>query len=73
MATIELFSNSGNEEQKCLLPARYKYLKKRGFKLAEFPKCEELEKFYDDLQPSGVTLLFTDAYMIIRLRCLDIR
>lgn len=63
LATIELFSNSGNEEQKCLLPARYKYLKKRGFKLAEFPKCEELEKFYDDLQPSGVTLLFTDAYM----------
>lgn len=28
-----------------------------------FPKCAELEKFYDDLRPSGVTLLFTDAYM----------
>ncbi len=62
-ATIELFSKPGNEEQKCLLPARYKYLKRRGVKLAEFPKCAELEKFYDDLQPSGVTLLFTDAYM----------
>ena len=62
-ATINLFSELGREDKKCLFPARYKYLQKNGYKVVPFPKCEELEEFYSDLQPAGVTLLFTDAYM----------
>lgn len=62
-ATIDLFENSNDIEKKCLFPARYKLLKKNGLVLADFPKCEELEQFYKDLRPAGVTLLFTDAYM----------
>ena len=61
-ATIALFQ-SNDDKTKCLFPARYKLLKKHGIIDYEFPKCEELEKFYADLQPSGITLLFTDAYM----------
>ncbi|MBQ8436610.1 MAG: DUF4105 domain-containing protein [Alphaproteobacteria bacterium] len=62
-ATIDLFSNNQNEDKKCLFPARYKYLQQKGYALKSFPKCEKLEEFYADLQPAGVTLLFTDAYM----------
>jgi len=62
-ATIDLFENKGNEEKKCLFPARFSVLKKEGLINKNFPKCEEFEKFKDDLKPSGVTLLFTDAYM----------
>lgn len=62
MASVELFEN-GDEATKCLFPARYKLLKRQGLVAADFPKCEELEKFYEDLRPSGVTLLFTDAFM----------
>lgn len=61
-ATIALFQ-SNDEETKCLFPARYKLLKKHGIIDYDYPKCAELEKFYDDLQPSGITFLFTDAYM----------
>ena len=61
-ATIALFQ-SNDDKTKCLFPARYKLLKKHGLIDYEFPECEELEKFYDDLRPAGVTLLFTDAYM----------
>ncbi len=63
LATIDLFNNKGQEDKKCLFPARYKYLQKNGYKLRTFPKCEKLKEFYSDLQPAGVTLLFTDAYM----------
>ena len=62
-ATIELFENSGDDEKKCLFPARYLFLKKNNLVQKPFPKCAEYEKFTDDLRPSGVTLLFTDAYM----------
>jgi len=62
MASIDLFE-SENNEQKCLFPARYKLLKKNKLIKSSLPHCEELEKFYADLQPKGVTFLFTDAYM----------
>lgn len=62
-ATVNLFENSTDVEKKCLFPARYKLLRKNGLVSASFPKCGELEQFYQDLQPAGVTLLFTDAYM----------
>lgn len=61
-ATIALFQ-SNDDETKCLFPSRYKLLTKAGLIDYEFPRCAEYEQFYDDLRPSGVTLLFTDAYM----------
>lgn len=61
-ATIELF-NSDDNEKKCLFPSRYLLLKKNGLINTDFPDCDEYEKFRQDLQPAGVTLLFTDAYM----------
>lgn len=48
---------------KCQFPSRYLLLKKQGLVHKPFPKCDEYEQFKTDLQPAGVTLLFTDAYM----------
>ena len=62
-ATIHLFEDTDDTEKKCLFPARYKWLKKKGLINKPFPKCEEWESFYDDIRPAGVTLLFTNAYM----------
>ena len=62
-ATINLFENTDDTEKKCLFPARYKLLQKNGLVSKSYPKCKDLEQFYDDLRPAGVTLLFTDAYM----------
>jgi len=61
-ATIALFQ-SDNDKIKCLFPARYILLRKFNLVKIKFPKCEEYDKFYDDLRPAGVTFLFTDAYM----------
>lgn len=61
-ATIELFHSSDNQT-KCRFPARYQLLSHAGLVHAPFPKCQEYEQFIADLQPAGVTLLFTDAYM----------
>ena len=60
-ATRALFDSK--DEKRCLFPGRYLYLKKYSLTTADFPKCKEFEQFQKDLQPSGVTLLFTDAYM----------
>ena len=62
-ATIELFEAEGQEQKKCLFPARFLFLKKHGLLTKDFPKCDEYEQLKKDLAPSGVTLLFTDAYM----------
>lgn len=61
-ATIALFQ-SNDDKTKCLFPARYLWLEKNNLINAPFPKCQEFEQFKQDLQPSGITLLFTDAYM----------
>ena len=61
-ATIALFQSNDNKT-KCLFPARYQLLKNNGVINYEFPKCDEYENFKKDLQPSGITFLFTDAYM----------
>lgn len=62
-ATIRLFEETEDNEKKCLFPARYKWLKKKGLVHKLFPKCEEWESFYHDIRPAGATLLFTNAYM----------
>ncbi len=61
-ATIKLFASDDNE-RKCLFPARYLLLKQQGLTDEDFPRCDEYDRFRQDLQPSGVTFLFTDAYM----------
>ena len=61
-ATISLFEGENNE-RKCDFPARYKLLKEANLVKAKFPQCEDYEQYYDDLRPSGITFLFTDAYM----------
>lgn len=61
-ATVALF-NSDDDKTKCMFPARYLRLKQNGLINADFPICEEYAQFKKDLRPSGVTLLFTDAYM----------
>lgn len=61
-ASVKLFSSDDNQ-LKCQFPARYLFLKKHKLIESEFPRCEEFEEFKNDLQPAGVTLLFTDAYM----------
>lgn len=61
-ATILLFQSDDFKTQ-CLFPARYKLLHKNGLIDAKFPKCDEYNQFRQDLQPSGITLIFTDAYM----------
>ncbi len=60
-ATAALFD--GDDNKRCLFPARYLFLKTKGLISADFPQCAEYKQFQKDLQPSGVTLLFTDAYM----------
>lgn len=62
-ATISLFEQNSDNEKMCLFPARYLFLKKQGLIDTSFPKCSEYEKFYDDVSPAGVTLLFTNAFM----------
>ncbi len=61
-ATIALFQ-SNDDKTKCLFPARYMLLKENSIIDYDFPNCAEYEQFKKDLQPSGVTFLFTDAYM----------
>ncbi len=63
-ATIALFDTDVNDKEKqCLFPARYHYLKERGLIQSTFPDCAEYQQFKKDLNPAGITLLYTDAYM----------
>ena len=61
-ASIDLF-NGADTQKKCLFPARYLYLKEQGLVSKNFPVCEDYEQFKKDLNPQGLTLLYTDAYM----------
>lgn len=49
--------------EKCRFPARFNLLKEHGFVSGDLNDCAEYQKFMQDIQPNGVTLLFTDAYM----------
>ena len=50
-------------ESKCRFPARFNLLKDNGFISGDLASCKEYQEFMKDVQPNGVTLLFTDAYM----------
>lgn len=62
-ATVKLFNEQKDKEKICLFQGRYLFLKKQGLIEENKIRCEEFEQFKKDLQPQGVTLLFTDAYM----------
>ena len=65
-ATAALFD--GDDNKRCLFPARYLFLKTKGLISADFPQCAEYKQFQKDLQPSGVTLLFTGTLSMPRGR-----
>ncbi len=63
-ATVALFNTDRPDVTKqCLFPARYRYLKEQGLIQTSFPECSEYKQFKKDLNPAGITLLYTDAYM----------
>ena len=62
-ATIDLFEQRTQTDKICLFPARYMFLLEKGLVKKQKLTCKEFEQFKTDLQPKGVTLLFTDAYM----------
>lgn len=61
-ATIDLFQGNDTKKQ-CFFPARYSFLKKQGLIKTDFPSCPDYESFKKDLRTSGITLIYTDAYM----------
>lgn len=61
-ATRDLFLGS-NISQQCFFPARYRFLKENNLITTPFPNCPEYIQFKKDLNPAGLTLLYTDAYM----------
>ena len=62
-ATIELFKKGEDKDKICLFQARYLFLKNNKLINEINAECEEYNQFKNDLNPLGVTLLFTDAYM----------
>jgi hypothetical protein len=54
------------QQAQCAFPARYEWLKKQlHFDPARLPErtCERLERWLDEIDPAGVTLIFPSAYM----------
>lgn len=50
-------------DTKCRFPTRFNLLEKQGFIAGNLSDCTEYQQFLQDVQPAGVTLLFTDAFM----------
>lgn len=61
-ATRDLFSGTDKDRQ-CLFPARHQFLKENNLINTPFPECSDYTQFKKDLNPAGLTLLYTDAYM----------
>ena len=60
-AEVKEFSK--NEGRKCDFPARFELLKKHNLVSGNLDNCEEYQHFIGDVKPSGITVLFTNAYM----------
>lgn len=58
---IRLF-NEG-DKIKCEFPARFEWLKEKGFVKGNLDDCEEYQSFMNDVKPDGITVLFTNAFM----------
>ena len=61
-AEIQTF-NIADNKQKCEFPARFNWLKEKGVVQGNLDDCEEYQSFLNDVQPDGVTVLFTNAFM----------
>ncbi len=61
-ATLRLFQSNDTTKQ-CLFPARYLFLKQHNFIQNNFVNCPDYQSFQKDLNPNGITFIFTDAYM----------
>lgn len=53
----------GTGKEKCRFPARFNYLRAQGKVQGDLLECEEYQQFMRDVQPNGITVLFTNAYM----------
>lgn len=58
---IRLFN--ADDKIKCEFPARFELLKQKGLVKGNLENCEEYQSFINDIQPKGITILFTDAFM----------
>ncbi len=61
-AEISFFSDAEND-LKCSFPARFEWLKAQNLVTGNLDNCSEYQNVMKDIQPNGVTLLFTDSYM----------
>jgi hypothetical protein len=50
-------------KQKCNFPARFELLKEQGLLSGNLDDCADYQQFLQDVQPAGITVLFTNAYM----------
>ena len=60
-AEIKEFSKK--QGKKCDLPARFELLKKYNLVNGDLQGCAEYRQFMNDVQPNGISVLFTNAYM----------
>ncbi len=61
-AEIKAFAAADNTD-KCNFPARFKWLKEQGLVAGNLDNCTDYQQLLQDVQPAGITLLFTNAYM----------
>ncbi len=61
LAEVADFNGKGG--RKCDFPARFNWLKSKGLVHGDLLECSEYQRFIKDVQPSGITVLFTNAYM----------
>lgn len=62
LSAVRIFNQRDNQE-KCMFPARFLYLQRKGFVNGALDDCQDYQKFLADVLPKAVTLLFTNAYM----------
>lgn len=60
-AEVQEFSKE--QGKKCDFPARFEFLKKYNLVSGDLQKCTDYQQFMGDVQPNGISVLFTNAYM----------
>ncbi len=60
-AEINAFSEG--KSARCDFPARFEYLKKHNLVEGDLSDCADYQQFMADVQPNGISVLFTNAYM----------
>lgn len=59
----EIQDFSGTRGKKCDFPARFEYLKAHNLVHGNLAECADYQQFMQDVQPNGISVLFTNAYM----------